>query len=102
MAKLIVMYKKPADTAAFDRYYRDTHIALAKKIPGLRSYEISRGPVVALDGNSPYHLIAVLTFDSAAAIEKGLASEDGKAAAGDLGRFAQAGVDLYIIETQPA
>jgi len=45
MAKLIVLYKKPADTAAFDAYYKATHAPLAKKIPGLRGYEISEGAV---------------------------------------------------------
>lgn len=46
MASLVVMYGTPGDAAAFDRYYRETHIPLAKTIPGLRRYEISRGPVV--------------------------------------------------------
>ena len=50
MAKLIAMYKMPADKAAFDRYYHATHVPIAKKVPGLRHYEISRGPVVTLDG----------------------------------------------------
>ena len=45
MASLVVLYKTPKDPAAFDKHYSEKHIPLAKKIPGLRRYEISRGPV---------------------------------------------------------
>src|SRR5690349_18321598 len=62
MAQVLVLYHTPADSAAFDRYYRDTHIPIAKKIPGLRSYLISHGPVQALAGSAPY-LVAILDFD---------------------------------------
>ena len=34
MAKVVVLYKTPADKAAFDKYYNETHIPIAKKIPG--------------------------------------------------------------------
>ena len=65
MAQVLVLYNTPADPAAFDRYYRQTHIPLAWKIPGLRSYLISNGPVQALAGSAPY-LVAILNFDSMA------------------------------------
>ncbi len=35
MAQVVVMYKTPKDTAAFDKHYSEIHIPLAKKIPGL-------------------------------------------------------------------
>lgn len=98
MAKLIAMYKTPADAAAFDRYYYATHVPIAKKVPGLKGYEVSRGPIVTLDGLAPYHLIATLTFDSVASLQAALASAEGQATAADLGRFATAGVDIYILD----
>ena len=45
MARLLVMYKTPRDAAAFDRHYAERHIPLAKKIPGVRKYEVSKGGV---------------------------------------------------------
>ncbi len=99
MAKVYALYKTPADAAAFDRYYFDRHVPLAKTIPGLRSYEVTRGPIAALGGPAPYHLIATLTFDSRAAIDAALASSQGQAVAGDLGKFATGGVDVLITET---
>ena len=100
MAKVFAMYKTPADPAAFDRYYYSTHVPLAKKIPGLRHYEVTRGPVMMLTGGtSPYHLVAALTFDSVAAIQAALGSPEGQATAADLGNFASGGVDLYLADT---
>lgn len=101
MAKLIALYKKPADVAAFNEYYFATHVPLAKKVPGLRSYEVSTGPVAAPQGDSGYHLVAILGFDSLAAIQAGLGSPEGQATAGDLGNFAQAGVELLMFDSKP-
>jgi len=99
MAKVLAMYKKPADAAAFDRYYYATHVPIAKTLPGLRHYEVTKGPILTLEGVAPYHLIAILTFDSVSAIQAALSSPEGQATAGDLGKFASAGVDLYIVDT---
>jgi len=98
MAQILVLYNTPADPAAFDKYYHETHIPIAKRIPGLRSYRISTAPPRVLAGSSA-HLVAELTFDSMAAIDAALASPEGQATAADLPNFAQAGVSLLIMET---
>jgi uncharacterized protein (TIGR02118 family) len=100
MAELVVMYKTPKDTAAFDKHYFETHIPLAKKIPGLRKYSISQGPVATPAGPSPFHLIAILTFDNLASIQAGFASAEGKAAAADVPTFATGGVDMILFDTK--
>lgn len=102
MAKLVVLYKTPKDKAAFDAYYKATHIPLAYKIPGVKSYEISDGVVANAAGASDVHLAAILTFDSLADLQAGLGSAEGQAAAGDLANFATGGADLYMFETKKA
>ena len=101
MAILYAMYKHPADAAAFDRYYYGLHVPLAKTIPGLVGYEVTRGAIASVGGGSaPYHLIATLSFSSLAAINAALASPQGQATAADLGNFASGGVDLFIADTE--
>ena len=100
MAILIAMYHKTADSAAFDDYYFGTHVAIAKTLPGLRSYQVTRGPIMRLDGASPYHLVAMLSFDSLDAIHAALASAEGKATAADLANFAHAGAELFIADSE--
>jgi len=101
MAKLYAMYKRPNDAQAFDRYYYATHVPIARKVPGLRHYEVTSGNVAAVGGgDAQYHLIAVLTFDSVEAITAALASPEGQATAADLSNFATGGVDLYVADTK--
>src|ERR1700730_7229383 len=99
MAQVLVLYNTPADPAVFDRYYHQTHIPLAQKIPGLRSYVISKGSVQALAGIAP-HLVAILHFDSLADLNAALASPEGQAAAADLSNFASAGATLLIYDSK--
>jgi uncharacterized protein (TIGR02118 family) len=96
MASLVVMYGTPGDPAAFDAYYREKHIPLAKTIPGLRRYEISRGPVMTPAGPSKVHLVATLHFDDLGAIQNAFASAEGQVTAADLQVFATGGADMLI------
>jgi len=97
MTHLLVQYGVPVDPAAFDRYYRETHVPLAKTIPGLREYTISDGPVSALSGTAP-HLVALLVFDSADALQAAFASAEGQATAADLVNFATGGVTMVAYQ----
>ena len=100
MAKLIAMYKTPTDSAAFDRHYFGAHVKLAKAIPGLKGYEVTRGPIMTPAGPAPYYLVAVLTFDSMASIQAALASPQGQATVADLGNFASAGVEILMADSE--
>lgn len=100
MAKLIALYRHPADPAAFDAYYFNHHVPLAKTIAGLLRYEVNSTPVVTPDGDSPYHLVGILSFDSMDALQQAMQSPEGRAAAADLAHFAQAGVELLVFGTR--
>ena len=102
MAHVVVMYKTPKDAAAFDKYYAETHIPIAKKMPGLRKFEVSRGPVATPAGPSAFHLIATLYFDSMADIQAAFGSAEGKAAATDVPKFATGGADMLLFDTREA
>jgi uncharacterized protein (TIGR02118 family) len=77
MAQVLVLHNTLADPAAVDHYYHQTHIPLAHKIPGLRSYVIGNGPVQALAGIAP-HPVAILHFDSLADLNARLGSPEGQ------------------------
>ena len=100
MAKIIATYLQPKDAAVFDDYYFNKHVPLAKTVPGLRSYEVTRGDVMGMAGKHGAYLVAILEFDSMAAIQAALASPQGQATAADLANFAGAGVDLMMSETR--
>src|SRR4051794_41761345 len=80
MVKAVVLYGPPADTEAFERYYADTHTALATAIPGLRRFEAAQG-IATPDGSKlPYQRIAELTFEDMDALQAGVGSHQRKAA----------------------
>jgi uncharacterized protein (TIGR02118 family) len=92
--QLTVLYHHPDDAEAFDRYYDEKHVPLASKLPGLRSYTASR-PQPGPDGARPaYHLVAVLTWDSAEAHQEAVGSPEGQAALADVAKFATGGVEI--------
>jgi uncharacterized protein (TIGR02118 family) len=86
MSKLIVMYKKPADPAHFAQYFRDVHMPLVAKMPGLKSH--SFGPATAPDGtDGDYFWVFVGTFDTVAEIDGALRSPEGQAALDDIPNY---------------
>ena len=98
MVKAVVLYGPPADADAFERYYADTHTALATAIPGLQRFEAARA-IATPDGSSaPYQRIAELTFDDMDALQAGLESDEGQAAVNDIPNFATGGVTIFFAE----
>lgn len=100
MPTLTVLYNTPADPVAFDEYYRTVHAALVKKVPGLRRLEVSTGPVMNLQGTSPYHMVAHLHFDTMAELKAAVVTAEGQEAAADLANFATAGVTLLVYDSE--
>lgn len=81
MARFVVMYDPPSDTAAFERHYREVHIPLAKQLPGLRRYTVSHDatPVIG----EPYYLVAMLDWDDMGSLGTARGSEAGNKTAED-------------------
>jgi uncharacterized protein (TIGR02118 family) len=102
MALMIVIYRRPPDPEAFDKHYFDVHVPLARKLPGLRKYEVSTGPIASLAGAQDCHQVAILHFDDLAAIRAAFASEIGQVCAADRKVFApnDADVQMFLFETQ--
>lgn len=98
MVRFVILYDVPADTAAFDAHYHDVHLPLAKKLPGLRRYTISRG-LTTVQG-AKVHLAAELDFDDMAALQAAFGSPEGQAAAKDVGEFAGDRVQSMIFEVE--
>lgn len=94
MYQLTVLYGHPEDPAAFDKYYAETHIPLAKKIPGVERYTVSN-PGPGADGSAPaYHLVAVLEFADEAAVGASMSGPEGAAAVADVPNFASGGATM--------
>lgn len=98
MHKIVVLYPKPTDPDHFRDYYANTHIPLAKELPGLKAIRYSMD-VQGLGGESPYFCVAELDFEDAAAMGQALGSEQGKKVAADVGNYATGGVTMVHYDT---
>ena len=78
MVRFLAVYDKPDDPDVFDRHYREVHIPLAKKLPGLRRYTISRDPSPTRDGEA-YYLIAELDWEDMSALRHAFQTPEGRA-----------------------
>lgn len=95
--RLVVSYGQPDDPAAFDTYYRGTHLPLATTMPGLVRYTV--GSPQALDPSQPTpYLVAELNFESEKEMGAAFTSSEGRAAADDVANFATGGATMTHYE----
>jgi uncharacterized protein (TIGR02118 family) len=104
MAIVTVIYKQPKDTAAFEKYYAETHVPLVganQQEIGFTKAELTRFES-NLDGSAPsLYRQAELYFPSMDALKKGTATPGFKKVADDLANFATGGLDgLIAVETR--
>ena len=98
MIKLIALYRKPDDEAAFMAHYENVHMPLVRQIPGLVDTVVNRG-IEAPGGGAPaYFLIAEMRFADRASFDAAMASPENRAAGKDLMSFAKGLVTLLVAE----
>lgn len=96
---LVVLYNQPKDTAAFEKYYAETHVPLvtshAQEIGVTRVDLIKFAPEA--DGKPALvYREADLRWDSKDAMDKGLATPGFKISAADIPKFATGGFTVLI------
>ncbi|WP_114392839.1 EthD family reductase [Oleisolibacter albus] len=101
MHRLLVLYGHPKDPDHFRRYYVETHVPLAMRLPGLRAGRYSFSPR-ALGGEPPYFCIFEGEFDSEDALMAALGSDIGRAVAGDVANYASGGATLLHFDAVEA
>ena len=97
MVRLMVLYGTPEDPAAFDKHYNEIHVPLAKQLPGLVRYTVSRN-LVPVQGGKQYYLVAELDWESVEAMQAAFGSEVGQQTSADVATFATGGATSLAFE----
>lgn len=100
MKKLIALYRKPADVEAFLAHYRDVHLPLVAKTPGLLRAEINHVTAAPMGGEPPYFLIAEMFFANQESFDAAMKSPENRAAGKDLMGFARDLVTLLVADVE--
>lgn len=100
MTRLLVLYGQPKDPAAFEKYYRETHIPIARRMKGLKKWTVGKVQG-APDGQlAPFYYVADLYMDNRADFDRLLASPEGQAAVADVPNFATGGATFIYTEVE--
>jgi uncharacterized protein (TIGR02118 family) len=101
MYKLFAFYTEPPaeEKAAFEEYYRTTHVPLCHKIPGLVSIEADRFTGALGGGPAPYYMVAILSFSSKEDYEAAMATPEGKAVGRDTRNFPKGILSMAFAES---
>jgi uncharacterized protein (TIGR02118 family) len=100
MVRLLVLYGHPKDPAAFDKYYAEHHIPIAKRMKGLKKWTIGKVLQDQAGPPSPYYYIADLYAESREAFDEILASPEGKGAVADVPNYATGGATFVYTEIE--
>jgi uncharacterized protein (TIGR02118 family) len=77
MFKFVTIYRRVDDEAALEDFFSTTHLPLAEKMPGLLKSEVSR-ITSKPGGESRFHLMYELYFESSTIFYRSLTSKVGK------------------------
>ena len=104
MTTLLVLYRRPdGDDAAFEtleRRYRDEHLPLVAKTPGLRATRVWR-VTEALGEPTSYVLACSMDFDDRPSLDAGLRSDPMRAAGRILREIAPGLATFLVVEDAP-
>ncbi len=99
MVKLVALYKKPADTQAFEQHYAEVHLPLMQKVPGIVKTEMTHffaGPT----GEPPFYMMFEAYFNDRAALDAAMKSPENRAAGKDLMSFAKDIVQVMFADAK--
>ena len=96
--KLVALYKEPADPAAFDQAYFQTHLPLVEKVPGVQKIVITRFSRTLM--GEGFYLMAEMYFADNDTLKAAMKSPEMAAAGENLNSFAQGLVTLMFAEEQ--
>jgi uncharacterized protein (TIGR02118 family) len=97
MHRLLVSYPRPADPAAFLRYYAGQHVPLARTLPGLLGCRWMQPQALGPAEGAPFVLFEA-DFANEAEMFEALGSAVGRDVAADVPRYSPAGATLVHYE----
>ena len=100
MTRLLVLYGHPKDPDAFDKYYNEIHVPLAKRMQGLQKWTIGKVQGTPDGEPSDYYFIADLYAESREDLEAILETPEGREAVEDVPKFASGGVTFIYTDIE--
>jgi uncharacterized protein (TIGR02118 family) len=105
MTTLLALYRRPDGgdeaLAEFERRYKDEHLPLVARTPGLRRVHAQRVVQTLMGEPGDLVLVTAMDFDDRASLDEGLRSDAMRAAGRVLREIAPGLVTLLVVEEAP-
>ena len=96
MYKVTVLYQHPENENSFESYFKEHHLPLAQKMPGVSKIEITKFHSRADGGIPDYYMMSEIFFTSKEVMEETMGSPEGQATIDDLQNLTKAGVNILL------
>lgn len=101
MLRVVALHRRPADPEAYETYYRETHMPLVERVPGVHKVRVGKVVGTPAGDAAGYWLISETYFENASTLATALASPEMEAALSDLPNFAASGqITIMYCETE--
>lgn len=97
---LTVIYQKPENPEHFKKHYAEVHLPLAKKLPGLRTYNVAYPTALGRQEGAPFCIFQAY-FDDLDGMNKALRSDVGKEVASDVPNYSPKGASMFHFDLDP-
>ena len=95
MKKIVVLYNVPEDEQAFFAYYKNVHLPLANKTPGIVGVELTKIGRTLVGSPGAFFLVELLFADEAT-LEAAMKTPEFAATGADTHNFATGGVTVMM------
>src|ERR1700739_602951 len=95
--KLVVIYPRPKDVDAFEKFYQDEHVPLAVAKLGGKTKMVATKILHSPQGPAPFYRIAEVHFPSMQALEACAASEGGKQTLAHGASISSGGPPIFLV-----
>jgi uncharacterized protein (TIGR02118 family) len=83
VATFVSLYRKPEDVEGFEAYFRDTHLPIVQRWPGIQATRIRRTTGTPRGGDAEFHLVVEVDFATDEEMAAALRSDAGMESARD-------------------
>lgn len=99
MSRCVVLYRMPPDAADFEQRYRQTHLPIVRRTPGLISVELSKVTKTVL--GEPLFLVAELRFAGPEDLRAGMRSPEWAASGRNLAEIGALELATIVLLDDP-
>jgi uncharacterized protein (TIGR02118 family) len=97
VAKIVVLYPRPTDIAAFEKAYVEDHVPMVPRFPGITRFVQTKVVGTPSGETAPFHRIAELYFPSMDILKTAASSRDAQQAVAHAVSISSGGSPIILV-----